>query len=50
MAVVILLLLVAAVILAAAHAFGAGGRVHLGWLAVACVIAAVWALPALTAV
>ncbi|MDG4792026.1 hypothetical protein O7626_40130 [Micromonospora sp. WMMD1102] len=49
MAVVILLLLVAAAVLAVAHAFGVGGRVNLGWLAIACVIAAVWTLPALTA-
>lgn len=44
-----MLFLVAAVVLAVAHAFGASRRVHLGWLAVACVITGVWALPALAA-
>lgn len=43
-------LLIAAVVLAVLHAVGVGGRVDLGWIAIACVIAAVWMLPALTAV
>lgn len=45
MTALVALLLVAAV----GHALGAGGRVHLGWLAVACVIAAALMVPALTA-
>lgn len=44
------LLLVAAVALATLQGFGiGGGRVQLGWLALACVIAAVWMIPALQA-
>ncbi|MEU8158056.1 hypothetical protein AB0B94_30755 [Micromonospora sp. NPDC048986] len=43
------LLLVAAVILAILHAVGVGGRVNLGWLAIACVIAAAFTIPALNA-
>lgn len=39
-------LFVAAVILAALRAFQVGGRVDLGWLAIACVIAAVGTIPA----
>ncbi|RKR92754.1 hypothetical protein BDK92_7234 [Micromonospora pisi] len=35
------LLLAAAVVLAVLHAVGVGGRVHLGWLAFACVIASI---------
>ena len=50
MDVAVALLLVAAVILAVLRAWQVGGRAHLGWLAVACLITAVWALPALTAV
>ena len=44
------LLLAAATILAVLHALGIGGRVDLGWLAIACVIAAVWGLPVWDAV
>lgn len=46
---VIVLFLVAAVVLATLCGFGVGGRRHLGWLAVACLITGVWALPALAA-
>ena len=43
------LLLIVAVVLAAMRAFQVGiRRVDLGWLAIACVIAAVWAVPALS--
>ncbi|WP_341719919.1 hypothetical protein QQG74_09535 [Micromonospora sp. FIMYZ51] len=40
------LLLVAAVAFAIVQALGVPSRVGFGWLAVACVIAAVWMIPA----
>lgn len=43
-------LLVAAVVLAVVQAVAAPARVHCGWLSVACVIAAVWMIPAVRAV
>ncbi|GGM27297.1 hypothetical protein GCM10011608_10060 [Micromonospora sonchi] len=46
MGLLVALLLIAAVVLAAVHAFGVPSRVNLGWLAIACVIAAVWMIPA----
>lgn len=45
----VVLLTFAAVILAVLRAFGVGGRVDLGWLAIACFIAAV-GVPALDTV
>jgi hypothetical protein len=45
----ILLFLITAVVLAVLCGFGVGGRRHLGWLAVACLITGVWLLPALAA-
>lgn len=50
MTAVVALLLLAAVVLAVLRAAGVGKRVDLGWLAIAFVIAAVWAIPALAVV
>lgn len=49
MTLLVAVLLVVAVILALVHAAGPATRVHLGWVAVACVIAAAWMIPALQA-
>ena len=42
-----LVLFVVAVVLAVLRAFGVGGRVDLGWLAIACVIAAIGTIPSM---
>jgi hypothetical protein len=47
MSALVAILLILAVVLAVLRGLGvAAGRVDLGWLAIACVILAVWTLPA----
>lgn len=47
MTLLVAVLLVLAVVFAVLRAFGVtAARVDLGWLAVACVVAAVWMIPA----
>ncbi|WP_303393498.1 hypothetical protein [Verrucosispora sp. NA02020] len=43
-----MLLLIAAVVFALLRAFGVPARADFGWLAIACVIAAVWLVPAVS--